>query len=43
MTKNYTLNMESYEMGGPKKWVDFIFEKLKSLGEGGGGGRFLNN
>ena len=25
-------------MGGPKRWVDFIFEKLKSLGEGGGGG-----
>ena len=23
-------------MGGPKRWVDFIFEKLKSLGEGGG-------
>ena len=28
-------------MGGPKRWVDFIFEKLKSLGEGGGGECFL--
>ena len=30
-------------MGGPKRWVDFIFEKLKSLGEGGGGGRMFFN
>ena len=28
-------------MGGPKRWVDFIFEKLKSLGEGGGVECFL--
>ena len=29
-------------MGGPKRWADFIFEKLKSLGEGGGGRMFFN-